>query len=107
MNFFKDAIEIHGEQAQLDMIIEECAELIKAIQKYKRVHYFIGKDETAYKFVGHKELKCIFSIIEEATDVDLMIKQLRYIFQYPNNWKVIRRDKVKRLIKNLERSKKK
>lgn len=91
MNFFKDAIEIHGEQAQLEMIIEECAELIKAIQKYKR----------------KKSIPNITAIVEEATDVDLMIMQLRYIFPDPNAWKVVRRDKVKRLIKNLERSEKK
>jgi len=90
MNFFKAAVEIHGEQAQLEMVIEECAELIKAIQKYKR----------------KKSIPNITAIVEEATDVDLMIKQLRYIFPDPNAWKVVKRDKVKRLINNLKKHRK-
>jgi len=59
LSIYSDAIDIWGEEAQLDMAIEECAELIKAICKRKR------GDAWA-------ELK----VLEEAADVAITIEQL-------------------------------
>lgn len=35
-NILKDAITTYGEDKQIDMMIEECSELIQALCKYKR-----------------------------------------------------------------------
>ena len=56
------AIGTYGRQAQLDMAIEECAELINAIQKHRR-----GR-------VGDKD------VIDEIADVRIMTEQLALIF---------------------------
>lgn len=57
MNIYEEALEKYGEDAQLEMVVEECAELIKAIQKHKRT--------------GNIEELC-----EEAADVRIMLNQL-------------------------------
>ena len=57
---FKAAIEQFGEVNQIDMAIEEMAELIQALNKYKR------------------NLK--HNIEEEIADVEIMMDQLRVIF---------------------------
>lgn len=56
------AIVLYGRQAQIDVAIEECAELINAIQKHRR-----GR-------VGDKE------VIDEIADVRIMTEQLALIF---------------------------
>lgn len=60
----KDAIDLWGIDAQLDMVVEECSELIKAICKYKRS--------------SHKEMDSLH-IAEEHADVLIMLDQLSYI----------------------------
>ena len=59
----KQAIKLWGEDAQLDMVIEEMAELTKAILKYKRAH---PSDKGA----------AIVHIAEEYADVKIMLDQL-------------------------------
>lgn len=56
------AIGLYGRQAQIDVAVEECAELINAIQKHRR-----GR-------VGDKE------VIDEIADVRIMTEQLAIIF---------------------------
>lgn len=84
MNIYEQAVQKWGKEKQLDMIAEECAELIATIQQFKR---------------GRSALK----LIEEWADVELMIEQLYYIFpecvSYKNNQ---RRFKIKRLRKRLK-----
>lgn len=58
------AINKWGETAQLDMVVEECSELIKAVQKYKR----------------KKDRPQVENLIEETVDVLIMIEQLKIIF---------------------------
>lgn len=60
----KKAVDVFGEPIQLDIAIEECAELIKAISKYKR---YCGKES-------------IEDVIEEMADVYIMLNQLLIIF---------------------------
>jgi hypothetical protein len=61
----KDAIALWGKETQLDMAIEECAELINAIVKHRR-----------NRASGNE-------IIEEAVDVEFMLQQIRVMFDYP------------------------
>jgi hypothetical protein len=79
----KQAINKWGKDSQMDMVVEECAELIKAIQKWRR-----NNDA--------------MPIIEEAVDVELMLEQLKII--YPENAlrAKTRREKLERLAKLLE-----
>lgn len=52
-----------GIPAQLDMVVEECAELIDAIQKLKRKRVTIEK------------------VMEETIDVQIMLEQIEYIYR--------------------------
>ena len=80
MNIYERALRTWGIDAQLGMVIEECAELIKAINKHWR-----GK--------GTKE-----ELIEECVDVELMICQMRELFKDEGNtWDRIKIEKVERL----------
>lgn len=56
-----DAIETYGEQKQMDMVVEECAELINAVMKFRR---------------DRCEVK---DITTEMADVVIMIAQLARI----------------------------
>lgn len=64
-DILKAAIDRWGHVAQLDMAVEECAELIKAICKIRRSGY------------AEKEVE---DIIDEIADVRLMMTQLAYMF---------------------------
>lgn len=57
------AIAKYGEK-QLDMVQEECAELIQAISKWKR----------------YNNTKAKLNIIEEVADVTIMLEQLKIMF---------------------------
>ena len=62
------AIHRYGEAAQIDMAVEEMAELTKALCKVKRATP--GATTTA----------AIANVIEEMADVQIMLDQLRIIF---------------------------
>ena len=57
-------IQKYGESKQLDIAIEECSELIKAISKYKREE---NKHDILFR---------IRSIAEEEADVRIMLEQI-------------------------------
>ena len=65
------AIRTYGEPAQIDMAIEEMAELTKALCKIKRAQ--AGCEVTA----------AIGNVVEEMADVKIMLDQLRIIFHRP------------------------
>ena len=56
----------YGLDSQLDILQEECAELIVAVSKFKR-----GKDTA--------------NIIEEIADVEIMLDQIVYLLDKKNN----------------------
>lgn len=56
-------IDTYGADKQQDVAIEECSELIKAICKYKRT-------------LDHVE-----NIVDEIADVEIMLNQLKIIFE--------------------------
>jgi hypothetical protein len=58
---YQDAIETWGEHAQLDMVIEECAELIKEVCKWQR------------------KGKMPETVLDELADVQIMLTQLENI----------------------------
>lgn len=78
----QEAIAHWGKERQLDMVVEELAELSKALMKYRRY--------------GHTEewrLKCI----EEGADVDIMVEQLIMMLSTESEFSKIRCYKIKRL----------
>jgi NTP pyrophosphatase (non-canonical NTP hydrolase) len=64
------AIKKWGEMGQLDQMIEECAELIVALNKYKRMKNYI-----AQKKEGVME-----NLYEELADVKLCLEQMEFMF---------------------------
>ncbi|MCK5608979.1 antitoxin [Candidatus Pacearchaeota archaeon] len=63
-NLFKAAVDKWGIPSQLDMMVEECSELITAIQHYKR---------------GRVVPSDMDAITHEAADVYIMVQQLAEI----------------------------
>ncbi|AIY81268.1 hypothetical protein U728_1686 [Clostridium botulinum 202F] len=80
-NVYKKAITEYGEYGQLDVVIEEMAELTQAISKFKR-----GKNH---------------NVEEEVADVEIMLEQMRLIFD-SNKIEGIKREKILRLEKRLK-----
>lgn len=66
----KDAIDKWGIDSQLNQVIEECAELIKAIQKWRR----------------QPNITTEHNIIEEVVDVSIMLMQIKVLFPHPSAW---------------------
>jgi NTP pyrophosphatase (non-canonical NTP hydrolase) len=59
------AIDFWGQDAQIDMCVEEASELIQAICKYKRAN-------------GPQKVEAaILHIAEEVADVEIMLEQLK------------------------------
>ena len=81
------AIHRYGEAAQIDMAVEEMAELTKALCKVKRATP--GATATA----------AIANVIEEIADVQIMLDQLRLIFA--RNTDEVEEDKLRRLLSRI------
>ena len=76
-------IETYGAQAQEMMLLEEMSELQKEICKYWR-----GRDNTR-------------AIAEEIADVEIMLEQMKMIFQCADAVSLYRIQKLKRLERRL------
>lgn len=89
---YRKALNTWGQLAQIDMAVEECAELIKALCKWKR-----GLDN-----------ETVDPLLEEMADVEIMLEQLKMIYNYKysngaiDKFKDIKRQKLERLEKRLE-----
>ena len=85
---FKAAIGKWGIDKQLDMVLEECSELQKAVCKLKRNGHADGE---------------LLKLAEEAADVQIMLNQLEVIISemgFPN-WSGLKRQKQKLAMINL------
>lgn len=91
----KKAIEVFGMESQLEMVIEECSELIQAIQKLKRSA--VSLSERGYAV----ELPVYQSLCEEVADVEIMIDQMRIMLP-PQSIDHYKAAKIKRLAARLE-----
>lgn len=78
-------IKHYGTEKQLDMVVEECAELIQAISKFKR-----------------KGVECVDNLIEEIADVEIMLTQLKLIFNCKCEVAHIFNEKIKRQLERIE-----
>ncbi len=84
-NLYLEAIEKWGDEAQLDKAIEECAELILAIQ-HRKIHRATNEH-----------------VIEEVADVQILMDQLSIIFNEDAvaDMKVKKLDKLRRKVLEL------
>lgn len=83
------ACDYWGQEAQIDMCVEECSELIHAICKYKRNE----------NLAQHAEL--VRSIAEEIADVEIMTEQLKLIMGITNQVDIEKSFKLARLEERL------
>ncbi len=67
-------IAFYGRDAQSSIHMEECAELIQAISKMRRVRSTGGDDSAAY-----------YNLVEEMADVLICLEQLQEIYKIPNH----------------------
>lgn len=86
-NIMLRAIHRYGEAAQIDVAVEEMAELTKALCKVKRATP--GATTTA----------AIANVIEEIADVQIMLDQLRLIFA--RSTEEVEEDKLRRLLSRI------
>jgi hypothetical protein len=69
----KRALKKWGARSQLDMAVEECSELIKAIMKFNR-------NQEAIKNGHNPSMDAYYEVCYEIADVEIMMVQLRQIF---------------------------
>ncbi len=77
-NILRLAIQRHGARGQMDMCVEEMAELIQALNKIKRLHLLT--DEFIIfpsPLRPQKETIAFFNLCSEIADVEIMIHQLK------------------------------
>ena len=80
-------ITSNGMNKQLDAAIEELSELIQAICKLKRY--------------GYTDDECYFNLAEEMADVEIVLAELKLMFDNEDNVKKWRTYKLDRLEKRL------
>jgi hypothetical protein len=85
----RKAIDTYGDQAQIDVCIEECSELIKALIKYRRSY-------------GAEKYAARDNVVEEISDVQIMLDQMRMIYGGTADQEAY---KLERLEKRLEDAK--
>ena len=80
----------YGLKPQLDILQEECAELIQAVCKFKRGNY--------------NEYTIPLSLIEELADVEIMLNQMEYLLDDDVRKEIGRakRDKIKRQLERIK-----
>lgn len=95
----KENAKYYGYEAQSSQLIEECAELIQAVNKYRRAVARLGEPvEEDKRDVALDNLK------EEIADVEIMLEQIKYLLQIPEeDLQGIKLFKVNRTRERIER----
>ncbi len=91
---YKKALETFGEENQLRMLQEECAELIHAVSKYLRTKRDFNLDDT-------NNNKVLSDLCGEIADVEIMLEQVKMLFS-SDKIAVIKANKLKRLERLIE-----
>ncbi len=87
-DLYKECVEAWGVESQLTQTIQECAELIFAITKLT---------------VKGKSAKTINAVREEIADVELMVNQIKHIFN-ESEVERFKQKKIKRIRARLNKS---
>lgn len=84
----------YGETSQICMAMEECGELITSLNKYLR----------KFQVSDSEKEECINNVIEEVSDVYVMLDQLKAILNIEDNKiKGIMASKVKRQVDRINK----
>lgn len=84
---YKEALEKWGSAAQIEMLVEECSEVIQSIQKLKR-SYYSNDDERITQSESN--------VCEELADLNIMLEQMMLIFDSSKISK-FKNEKIERL----------
>ena len=79
-NDLKKIADHYGYEAQSSQLVEECAELIQAVNKYRRAKAGAGQPLADYKITV-----VLDNLIEEIADVEIMLEQIKYLLQIPED----------------------
>lgn len=83
----KQIADHYGLDKQLNILQEECAELIQAVSKYKR----------------RKLIYDYQHILEEIDDVEIMIAQIKYLLKIPDyHADYVKEEKIKRQLERIQ-----
>lgn len=97
LKIYDEATELWGLVAQYDQCVEEMAEMIVAINKYKR--------KILYKEYQNDD-KVIKNLVEEIADVSICLEQMKHFFKDYKIDEVIEQ-KMQKFLKEIEEQKKK
>lgn len=93
----KKIINFYGIESQARQTMEECGELIQALNKYLRIS---NKDKLAAE-----KTAVIMNIAEEIADVQIMIYQVKEYFQFEKEVAEIIKSKIDRTIERMNENK--
>lgn len=97
----KETAKYYGYEAQSNQLVEECAELIQAVNKYRRVETGLGQPVAEDKKAIARD-----NLVEEIADVELMLEQVKYLLQIPEDELLaVKTFKVNRTKERMESSK--
>lgn len=89
--------DYYGYDAQSNQLIEECAELIQAINKHKRVLHNGQSVNMTLK-------EAISNVSEEIADVEIMLTQIKYLLGINEQYiDTIKEMKIKRTAQRIEK----
>lgn len=83
------ALETYGEEAQITIMFEEMSELQKELCKYLRSAY-------------PRNIEIVAHIAEEIADVEIMLEQMKLLFEIDNAVEKFKSVKVERLKERLK-----
>ena len=75
-----ETAKYYGYEAQSNQLVEECAELIQAVNKYRRVETGLGQPVAEDKKAIARD-----NLVKEIADVELMLEQVKYLLQIPED----------------------
>ena len=76
----KETAKYYGYEEQSNQLVEECAELIQAVSKYRRATTGVEQPVADYK-----KIIALDNLIEEIADVEIMLEQVKYLLQIPED----------------------
>lgn len=97
-DILEEALELYGEELQLQISIEECGELIQVLSKYLRMKRFNERFSTPH---FPTEIFMKERIPEEIADVQIMLYQLIMMFQCDEEVEIAKETKLRRLKDNI------
>jgi len=98
---YQDAFSTYGIDLQLNMAIEEMAELTQALSKLIRYRNTASASVEGMK-KGESQYLVGKNIIEEVADVEIMLEQIKHIFVIDSEVKSIKNKKLERLVERIK-----